>query len=100
MGYQQLPLFICIKRDKIVTDHIIKKVGLPCFVKPNRSGSSFGISKVYKEANLKIAIEKAYIEDEEILIESFLEGTEVSVGVIEYQGEAHRFANYRDCLGK
>ena len=79
--------FYMHKRDKIVTDHIIKKVGLPCFVKPNRSGSSFGNSKVYKEANLKIAIEKAYIEDEEILIESFLEGKEVSVGVIEYKGE-------------
>ena len=92
--------FYMHKRDKIVTDHIIKKVGLPCFVKPNRSGSSFGISKVYKEANLKIAIEKAYIEDEEILIESFLEGKEVSVGVIEYQGKLTCFANYRNCLGK
>ena len=79
--------FYMHKRDKIVTDHIIKKVGLPCFVKPNRAGSSFGISKVYKKENLKIAIEKACKEDEEILIESFLEGKEVSVGVIEYKGE-------------
>ena len=74
-------------RDEIVTDKIIKKVGLPCFVKPNRAGSSFGISKVYEEENLKAAIEKACQEDEEILIESFLDGTEVSVGVIEYQGK-------------
>ena len=74
-------------RDEIFTDKIIKKVGLPCFVKPNRAGSSFGISKVYKEENLKAAIEKACQEDEEILIESFLDGTEVSVGVIEYQGK-------------
>ena len=57
------------------------------FVKPNRAGSSFGISKVYEEENLKAAIEKACQEDEEILIESFLDGTEVSVGVIEYQGK-------------
>ena len=75
------------QRDEIVTDKIIKKVGLPCFVKPNRAGSSFGISKVYEEENLKAAIEKACQEDEEILIESFLDGTEVSVGVIEYQGK-------------
>lgn len=75
------------QRDEIVTDRIIKKVGLPCFVKPNRAGSSFGISKVYEEENLKAAIEKACQEDEEILIESFLDGTEVSVGVIEYQGK-------------
>lgn len=74
-------------RDEILTDKIIKKVGLPCFVKPNRAGSSFGISKVYEEENLKAAIEKACQEDEEILIESFLDGTEVSVGVIEYQGK-------------
>ena len=79
--------FYMHQRDEIVTDRIIKKVGLPCFVKPNRAGSSFGISKVYKEENLKAAIEKACQEDEEILIESFLDGTEVSVGVIEYQGK-------------
>ena len=79
--------FYMHQRDEIVTDKIIKKVGLPCFVKPNRAGSSFGISKVYKEQNLKAAIEKACQEDEEILIESFLDGTEVSVGVIEYQGK-------------
>jgi len=79
--------FYMHQRDEIVTDIIIKKVGLPCFVKPNRAGSSFGISKVYKEQNLKAAIEKACQEDEEILIESFLDGTEVSVGVIEYQGK-------------
>ena len=79
--------FYMHQRDEIVTDKIIKKVGLPCFVKPNRAGSSFGISKVYEEENLKAAIEKACQEDEEILIESLLDGTEVSVGVIEYQGK-------------
>ena len=79
--------FYMHQRDNIVTDTIIKKVGLPCFVKPNRAGSSFGVSKVYKEENLKNAIEKAYEEDEEIIIESFLDGKEVSVGVIEYHNE-------------
>lgn len=73
--------------DAINTDEIIAKVGLPCFVKANKSGSSFGISKVYEEANLPAAIEKAYKEDDEIIIESFLDGTEVSVGVIKYKGE-------------
>ncbi len=67
--------------------NIITKVGLPCFVKPNNAGSSFGISKVYKEENMIAAIEKAFQEDREILIERFLDGTEVSVGVITYQGE-------------
>jgi len=74
------------KGDKIETAEIVKAVGLPCFVKPNKSGSSFGISKVKTEAELPIAIEIAYKEDNEIIIESFLDGIEVSVGVINYQG--------------
>lgn len=73
--------------DTIDTKEIINQVGLPCFVKPNRSGSSFGISKVHKQEELLPAIEVAYKEDNEIIIESFLEGTEVSVGVINYKGE-------------
>lgn len=73
--------------DVIDAAAIIKTVGLPCFVKPNKSGSSFGISKVKTEAELLPAIENAYKEDNEIIIESFLDGTEVSVGVINYQGE-------------
>lgn len=73
--------------DIIDTDIIIQRVGLPCFVKPNRSGSSFGISKAKTSEELLEAIELAYKEDDEIIIESFLNGTEVSVGVINYKGE-------------
>ena len=73
--------------DEIDENKIIETVGLPCFVKPNRSGSSFGISKVKERSELAEAIEKAYKEDDEIIIERFLDGTEVSVGVIEYKGE-------------
>jgi D-alanine-D-alanine ligase len=73
--------------DFIDTNKIIAKVGLPCFVKPNNAGSSFGISKVHTEQELIPALETAYKEDSEILIESFLDGTEVSIGVIQYKGE-------------
>jgi len=62
-------------------EDIILKVGLPCFVKPNRAGSSFGISKVHNLEELFPAIEKAFIEDSEIIIETAIIGTEVSVGV-------------------
>ena len=72
--------------DVINIDAILEKVGLPCFVKPNKSGSSFGISKVKTSAEFLPAIENAYKEDDEIIIESFLDGTEVSVGVINYKG--------------
>ncbi|NCT17346.1 MAG: D-alanine--D-alanine ligase [Flavobacteriia bacterium] len=73
--------------NEINEEEIVKKVGLPCFVKPSRSGSSFGISKVKTMEELLPAIEKAYSEDSEILIETCLVGTEVSVGVIQFNGE-------------
>lgn len=73
--------------DEIKQDLILEKVGLPCFVKPNKSGSSFGITKVKTKDELLFAIANAYREDNELIIESFLDGTEVSVGVINYRGE-------------
>ena len=75
------------KGAKINLDHIIATVGLPCFIKPNNAGSSYGISKVHTKNEILPALEKAYKEDSEILIESFLDGTEVSVGIIQYRGE-------------
>lgn len=73
--------------DNVDEDAIIKKVGLPCFVKANKAGSSFGITKVYKKDELQNAVDVAFTEDDEIIIESFLDGIEVSVGVITYQGK-------------
>lgn len=73
--------------DAIDENAIIAKVGLPCFVKANKAGSSFGISKVYKKEDLKAAIENSFKEDNEIIIEQFLDGVEVSVGVISYKGK-------------
>ncbi len=73
--------------DAIVADEIINKVGLPCFVKANKAGSSFGITKVHKKEELQNAIDVAFKEDDEIIIEEYLDGTEVSVGVISWKGE-------------
>ncbi|GAB5401764.1 MAG: D-alanine--D-alanine ligase [Aureisphaera sp.] len=72
--------FYITKGMDISTQAIVAKVGLPCFVKPNRAGSSFGVSRVTKEKDLRHAIEEAYKEDFEVIIESELVGTEVSVG--------------------
>jgi D-alanine-D-alanine ligase len=85
-GIQSATSYYLNKGETINTAEIVAKVGLPCFVKPNKSGSSFGISKVKTEVELPNAIEVAYKEDNEIIIESFLDGTEVSVGVINYKG--------------
>lgn len=75
------------KGDLINADEIINLLGLPLFVKPNQSGSSLGISKVKDPSELLPATEIAFKEDDEILIESFLNGMEVSVGVIDFKGE-------------
>jgi D-alanine-D-alanine ligase len=75
------------KGEDINADEIIENLGLPLFVKPNQSGSSLGISKVKEKSELIAATEIAFKEDDEILIESFLNGMEVSVGVIDFKGE-------------
>lgn len=74
------------KGENYDIDTILHEVGLPCFVKPNQSGSSLGISKVKEKQEFEKALSLAFVEDEEILIESFLDGTEVSVGVVDFQG--------------
>lgn len=68
-------------------EEILNQLGLPLFVKPNQSGSSLGISKVKSADEFESALDKAFHEDKEVLIESFLDGTEVSVGVIKFQGK-------------
>lgn len=75
------------KGEQINEDQIIAELGLPLFVKPNQSGSSLGITKVHHKEEFKPALEIAFKEDNEVLIESFLEGTEVSVGVIDFHGK-------------
>jgi D-alanine-D-alanine ligase len=86
-GIKSAPSYYLNLGDEINETDIIKTVKLPCFVKANKSGSSYGITKVYKKEELKRAIETAYKEDDEIIIEGFLEGTEVSVGVLKLKGE-------------
>lgn len=75
------------KGDHIDVDSIIEEVGLPCFVKPNQSGSSLGVSKVKKKEDFLTALDFAFKEDKAVLIESYLEGREVQVGVFKNQGE-------------
>lgn len=75
------------KGDAIHKDRIVQKLGLPFMVKPNQSGSSLGISKVNDIAELDKALDFAFAEDDDILLESYLKGTEVSVGVLKLNGE-------------
>ncbi len=75
--------------DKIDVTAIIEKVGMPCFVKPNNGGSSFGVSKVKTDDAMIPAIKKAFEEDTEVIIERFVKGIEVSVGVYEVSNGIH-----------
>jgi len=86
-GILSAPSYYLNKGEDYNTADIVAKVGLPCFVKANKSGSSFGVYKVYEEAQLPMYIDKAFEVDDEILIESFLKGTEISIGVINYRGK-------------
>jgi D-alanine-D-alanine ligase len=61
---------------------ISRQTGLPCFVKPNDSGSSFGVTKVKKQEDLESAINTAFKESDEVIIESFMDGREVACGIV------------------
>jgi D-alanine-D-alanine ligase len=75
------------KHEKFQENKIVETVGLPCFVKPNNGGSSFGTSKVNKIEDLRKAIENAFSIDEEVIIESFVKGSELSCGLLKTRKE-------------
>ena len=68
------------KGDPVDPDKIIRKVGLPCFIKPTDGGSSFGTTKVKTREQIIPAVEEAFKENNEIMIESFMQGLEVTNG--------------------
>ena len=68
------------KGFEILDEEVINKVGLPCFIKPNAGGSSFGVTKVKTKEDIQPAIEKAFGESDEVMIEAFMQGTEITCG--------------------
>jgi len=73
------------KNEKFDDATIINKVGLPCFVKPADGGSSFGVTKVKEQSQLKAAIELALSHGTQAIIESFMQGREFTNGI--YKGK-------------
>jgi len=69
------------QNEKIDSNSIINQVGLPCFVKPADGGSSFGITKVKEESTLEAAIQLALEHGTQAIIESFMQGREVTNGI-------------------
>ena len=75
--------------EEIVSDdEIEQRIGMPCFVKPAADGSSFGVSKVKNKDQLAPAIRKAMMESPEVMVEQYLEGTEISVGCYKTKGKS------------
>ena len=75
------------KGHSVCPDQIVEKLGLPVFVKPNNSGSSFGVSKVKETAQIQVAVEKAFHESSEVLIERFISGNEFTCGCYQSKNE-------------
>lgn len=75
------------EEDKLDEQTLLKEVGMPCFVKPAADGSSFGVSKVKDFDHLAPALRTAFMENEEVMIEGFMDGTEISIGVYKTKGE-------------
>ena len=65
---------------KLSDEGVAAKVGMPCFVKPAADGSSFGVSKVKNADQLAPALRVAFMESDEVMIEGFMDGTEISIG--------------------
>lgn len=74
--------------DSIDSNGILSRTGLPCFVKPNDSGSSFGVTKVKTVEDLLPAIDIAFHESKEVIIEAFMDGREVACGVLKTKKES------------
>lgn len=73
---------VLLRKGQTISDNeVIEKIGLPCFVKPNVGGSSFGVTKVKNKEQIQQAITKAFSEGEEVIIEAFMQGREITNGI-------------------
>lgn len=71
----------------VSSEAILQELKLPVFVKPNNGGSSIGMSKVNEASQLEDALQKAFKEDSQVLVEEFISGREFSIGVFKHKGE-------------
>ena len=79
------------ERLEVKGEDIIKQVGLPCFIKTNVGGSSFGVTKVKTLEEVKPAIEKAFAEGDEVICEAFMKGIEITCGAYKTKNKAVAF---------
>jgi D-alanine--D-alanine ligase (EC 6.3.2.4) len=87
LGFNFAKSVLLKKDEEYSIEEIHTKLGMPCFVKPNADGSSFGISKVKQVEDLNEAIEKAFKEGKEVIIEEFIDGLEFTCGLVKTRKE-------------
>jgi len=75
------------KHSPLSVQEIVARLQLPVFVKPNNGGSSIGMSKVTKAADIAASLEKAFKEDDQVLVEEFISGREFTIGVFKSKDE-------------
>ena len=76
------------EEEKYSDEEIEKRIGMPCFVKPAADGSSFGVSKVKNADQLAPALRVAFMESDEVMVESFMKGTEIRIGCYKTRDKA------------
>lgn len=86
-GVKMARSLILQKGETVNPSEIAEQLKLPLFVKPNAGGSSFGITKVKSEKELIPALEKAWKESSEALVEEFIDGTEFTCGLVQLKNE-------------
>jgi D-alanine-D-alanine ligase len=91
-GVPVSPALHFYKNDTVLYDEVIAHCGLPCFVKPCNSGSSVGVAKVHSQEELERSIELAFEIDDQIMIERFIPGRELTCGVATWQGKLKALA--------
>ncbi|MCE5174876.1 MAG: D-alanine--D-alanine ligase [Bacteroidales bacterium] len=83
---------VLLRHGQNISDtEVVDAVGLPCFIKCNVGGSSFGVTKVKKAEEIQVAIDRAFAEGSEVIIESFMSGTEVTCGCYKTKKGTHLF---------
>jgi len=86
-GVKMARSVILRKNETVNTSSIVKKLGLPVFVKPNAGGSSFGITKVKTEKEIIPALKRAWKESDDALVEEFIEGREYTCGLVKMKNK-------------
>lgn len=88
----QIAESLLLREGQSISDKdVVATVGLPCFIKSNVGGSSFGVTKVKEESAIQTAIHNAFAEGPEVIIEAFMSGTEVTCGCYKTKKGAHLF---------